>query len=174
MLDDQYNITLFASHHEHIEARLNELKEIIIRYYPGADNDLLNSALYDIIGCEDDLASHCSVEDRIFVPVVKALEHRVAREKHTALNRAATDDEEAAADGRMEQLSAREKEIVACIARGLSNKEIAATLNISVNTVTTHRRNISSKLSIHSAAGLTIFAIINKLVDITELTLPAD
>ncbi|MCM1337801.1 MAG: helix-turn-helix transcriptional regulator [Candidatus Amulumruptor caecigallinarius] len=172
--DEKYNITLFASHHEHIEARLKELKDIIIRYYPGADNDLINSALYDIISCEDDLATHCSVEDRIFVPVVKTLEHKVARERNSAVARAASDDEEAEADGRMEQLSARERQIVACIAKGLSNKEIAAELNISVNTVTTHRRNISSKLSIHSAAGLTIFAIINKLVDITELTLPTD
>lgn len=174
VIDDKYNITLFASHHEHIEARLKELKDIIIRYYPGTDNDLLNSALYDIISCEDDLASHCSVEDRIFVPVVKALEHKVARERNATPGRASNDDDEAEADARMEQLSAREREIVACIAKGLSNKEIASALNISVNTVTTHRRNISSKLAIHSAAGLTIFAIINKLVDITDLTLPTD
>lgn len=171
-LSDRYNITRFASHHDHIDARLKELKDIIIRYYPGKDSDLLNSVLYDIISCEDDLDSHCSVEDRLFVPAVKALEHKVAT--RDAANDPVDDEDQAAADGRMEQLSVREKEIVGCIAQGMSNKEIAAALNISIHTVTTHRRNISSKLSIHSPAGLTIFAIINKLVKLSDLSLPVE
>lgn len=58
-----------------------------------------------------------------------------------------------------------------CIARGMSNKEIADKLCISVHTVTTHRRNICSKLEIHSPAGLTIFAIIKGLKDPTEIDL---
>ena len=67
-MSDNYNITLFASHHDHIDARLKELKDIIIRYYPGEDSDLLNSVLYDIISCEDDLDSHCSVEGQAVCP----------------------------------------------------------------------------------------------------------
>ena len=55
------------------------------------------------------------------------------------------------------------------IVKGLSNKEIAAQMNVSVNTVMTHRRNIAAKLQIHSAAGLTIYAIVNKLVDLSEI-----
>jgi DNA-binding NarL/FixJ family response regulator len=58
---------------------------------------------------------------------------------------------------------------VQCIARGLSTKEIAEKLFLSAHTVTTHRRNICSKLDIHSAAGLTIYAIIHGLVDISEI-----
>lgn len=172
--DPEYNIVKFASHHDHIDARLKELKDIIIRYYPGKDNDLLNSALYDIISCEDDLNVHCSVEDRLFVPAVKALEHELLLKNQAGSKHTTSEEEEAEADSRMEQLSQREREIVACIARGMSNKDIATALNISVHTVTTHRRNISTKLDIHSAAGLTIFAIINKMVDITDLTLPTD
>ena len=171
-MSDNYNITLFASHHDHIDARLKELKDIIIRYYPGEVSDLLNSVLYDIISCEDDLDSHCSVEDRLFVPAVKALEHRVMTSE--PMRTQVDDEDQAEADGRMEQLSAREKEIVACIAQGMSNKEIAASLNISIHTVTTHRRNISSKLSIHSPAGLTIFAIVNKLVKLSDLSIPRE
>ncbi len=67
------------------------------------------------------------------------------------------------------QLSSREREIIALIAKGLSNKEIADKLFLSTHTVTTHRRNIMSKLEIHSPAGLTIYAIVNKIVDISEV-----
>ena len=65
----------------------------------------------------------------------------------------------------MEPLSEREKEIIVCLAQGMSNKEIANQLFISVNTVITHRRNIFRKLQIHSLAGLTIYAIANNLID---------
>ena len=68
-----------------------------------------------------------------------------------------------------DSLSQREKEILGCVVRGMTNKEIAEKLYISVHTVITHRRNLTRKLQIHSAAGLTIYAIVNKLVDISEV-----
>ena len=61
------------------------------------------------------------------------------------------------------------REIVVCIVKGMSNKQIADTLCISTHTVITHRRNIVAKLQIHSPAGLTIYAIVNKLVDLSEI-----
>lgn len=70
-----------------------------------------------------------------------------------------------------EPLSSREKEIISLVVKGLTNKEIAEQLFLSVHTVITHRRNIARKLEIHSATGLTIYAIVNKLVDIAELRL---
>ncbi|MDE7413372.1 MAG: response regulator transcription factor [Muribaculaceae bacterium] len=70
-----------------------------------------------------------------------------------------------------ESLSNREKEIIINVVKGLTNKEIADKLFISVHTVITHRRNIARKLEIHSATGLTIYAIVNKLVDLAELHL---
>ncbi len=72
------------------------------------------------------------------------------------------------------ELSPREKEVVIGIVKGMSNKEIANLINVSVNTVMTHRRNISSKLQIHSPAGLTIYAIVSNLVTMEEIksTLP--
>lgn len=66
-------------------------------------------------------------------------------------------------------LSQREKEIVVCVVKGMTNKEIAEKLFLSIHTVITHRRNISKKLQIHSAAGLTIYAIVNKLVTLSDV-----
>lgn len=66
-------------------------------------------------------------------------------------------------------LSQREREIVICVVKGMTNKEIAEKLFLSIHTVITHRRNISKKLQIHSAAGLTIYAIVNKLVTLSDV-----
>ena len=70
-----------------------------------------------------------------------------------------------------ELLSSREKEIIALVAKGLTNQEIADTLFLSIHTVITHRRNIARKLEIHSATGLTIYAIVNKIVEISDIKL---
>jgi len=69
----------------------------------------------------------------------------------------------------LEELSDREKEILISVVKGRSNKEIADHHNISIHTAITHRRNIIRKLKIHSISGLTIYAIINKLIDISEI-----
>lgn len=66
-------------------------------------------------------------------------------------------------------LTPREKEIVVCVVKGMTNKEIASTLYLSTHTVITHRRNITKKLKIHSPSGLTIYAIMNKLVELGEI-----
>ena len=68
-----------------------------------------------------------------------------------------------------EQLSAREKDILIGVVKGWTNKQIAEKLFISVHTVITHRRNIAAKLQIHSTAGLTVYAIVNKLVELNEI-----
>lgn len=74
-------------------------------------------------------------------------------------------------DSDQEPLTQREKEVICCIVRGMTNKEIADKLFLSIHTVITHRRNIARKLQIHSAPGLTIYAIVNKLVDVSEVKL---
>lgn len=67
------------------------------------------------------------------------------------------------------ELSGREQEIVVCVVKGMTNKQIAEELHLSTHTVITHRRNISSKLEIHTASGLTIYAIVNKLVELDDI-----
>ncbi len=66
-------------------------------------------------------------------------------------------------------LSNREKEIIVCVVKGMTNKEIAEALFLSTHTVITHRRNITRKLQIHSSSGLTIYAIVNKLVELNDI-----
>ncbi len=147
-----YSMDIFRRHHDQIESRLRELKNIIIKYYPSGGTNELNGVLFDIFSCEEELASHNAVEDIIFVPAVEQL---------------ANDD--SIKVEKQEELSSREKEIIVCVVKGMTNKEIAEELYISPHTVITHRRNIAQKLQIHSAAGLTIYAIVNKLVELSEI-----
>lgn len=169
-LKQNYNICEFASRHTPIGDKLKELKDVIIRCYPEKNNYLLNEALLDIISCEQDLSSHCMIEDNLFVPAVKLIEQQLrqkgAAEYPDTKERGASDKKD-----KLEMLSEREKDIIACVTKGMSNKEIARALFLSVHTVTTHRRNISNKLQIHTPAGLTIYAIANKLVNIEDLQL---
>ncbi len=74
-------------------------------------------------------------------------------------------------NGEQDVLSQREKEIVTCVVKGMTNKAIADKLFLSIHTIITHRRNIARKLQIHSPAGLTIYAIVNKLVALEDIKL---
>lgn len=65
-------------------------------------------------------------------------------------------------------LSERETDVLKLLANGLTNKEIADKLNISTNTVITHRKNISQKTGIKSVSGLTIFAVVQQIVTIDD------
>lgn len=159
-----YSISQFARSHNSIEVKLQELKNIIIKYYaPTEQAELLNNVLFDIFTCETDLRIHCQVEDDLFVPAVEILEEKVA------LDEEPVDSNDNALPKQNDSISEREREIVHLVVCGLSNKQIASKLFISLNTVLTHRKNIARKLNIHSVAGLTIYAIVNKIVDINEL-----
>lgn len=81
-LSDKYNIVDYSSKHNQIDTKLKELKNIIIKYYPEeGNNNLMNSVLFDIFNCEQDLVSHGEVEDFMFVPAVARLERRLRDEK---------------------------------------------------------------------------------------------
>lgn len=161
------NSHLLSRHHESIENKLKELKNLFMQYYPAKENnEKLNGVIISIYQCEEDMSIHCLVEDYIFSPAVRRLDH-LNRQKKSNGELEVQDDEPT----QEEQLSTREKEIVACVAKGMANKEIADKLCLSINTVTTHRRNIAKKLSIHSSAGITIYAIVNKLVTLDEVNL---
>ncbi|MBQ3187638.1 MAG: helix-turn-helix transcriptional regulator [Alistipes sp.] len=166
-LNRNFTISNFAGKHTPIGYKLKELKDIIIRYYPGKNNYQLNQVLLEIILSEQDLTSHCMIEDKLFVPAVKLIEQQL--KKSGQIQYTDETDSESIDKDKLEVLSAREKDIIICVAKGMNNKEIADYLYLSVHTVTTHRRNISNKLQIHTTAGLIIYAIANKLVNIEEI-----
>ncbi len=167
---DNFSSERFAEQHrtvddQNIADKLTELKNLIIKYYPSSDdNTLLMSALYDLFLTERDLAVHCGIEDNLLLPAVQRLEKQYAHLAETT--------KETTKEDETEELSEREKEVIVELANGLSNKEIADKLFISIHTVISHRKNIARKLNIHSPAGLTIYAIVNKLVDIEKLKTP--
>ena len=75
--DPKYNISIFRKRHDQIEMKIVELKNILIKYYPGPGSNLLNSILFDIFATEQDLASHNHVEDYLFMPAILALEKTI-------------------------------------------------------------------------------------------------
>jgi len=166
-----YNVETFSKHHGAADKKLRELKLLIIKYLPqdGLRNNQLTATLHDIYDNEEWLRQHAQVEDRIFVPAIRRLEQVT---KQNDVSRNITGMVFAGGSGQStEVLSDREKDVIVALVQGMSNKEIADHLCIATNTVITHRRNIARKLQIHSPAGLTIYAIINGLVDISSVKL---
>lgn len=74
-------------------------------------------------------------------------------------------------DAESHYLSAREKEILVCVAKGMLNKEIADACNLSIHTVITHRKNITRKTGIKTVAGLTVYALLHNLIDSNSIEL---
>lgn len=164
-----FEIDMYSKHHGQESSKLRELKSIIIKYLPsdGLHNNQLSATLYDIYNNEEWLSLHAQVEDEIFIPAVRRLEQKLRQSDVTAKISNMIGKN---VDG-TEALGEREKDVIVALVQGMTNKEIADHLCISVNTVITHRRNIARKLQIHSPAGLTIYAIVNNLVDISSVKL---
>lgn len=164
-----YAIDMYSKHHGQESMKLRELKSIIIKYFPGDSlrNNQLSATLYDIYNNEEWLALHAEVEDKIFIPAIKYLEDKSRQSDVSAKISSMIGKNQEGADA----LGEREKDVIVALVQGMSNKEIAEHLCISVNTVITHRRNIARKLQIHSPAGLTIYAIVNNLIDISAVKL---
>lgn len=157
--------------HEHDDQRitdkLSEIKNLIIKYFPADETQHssdesehmhvsypLISVMSELWHTEMDFADHCAIEDYILRPALTQIQHHSHRQTMPP---------------ETEELSEREKDVLVQLVKGLSNKEIADVLCISTHTVISHRKNITRKLNIHSTAGLTIYALVHKLVDIKTL-----
>lgn len=152
------DIESFTDDHNSINEKISDLKNLVMNSLPeGCDAAMRMQTLYMICSLEYDLERHTAVEEEVLEPMVAMLERGGAADRRTA----AGDDRE--------ELSDREKEILVGVAKGLLNKEIADQYNISIYTVITHRKNITRKTGIKSVAGLTVYALLNGLIDINSV-----
>ena len=157
-----YSIDRFEENHSNIEDKLSDLKNLILKSLPAVCDDRLRVRLLNYIyALQNDLDSHTAIEDNILVPMVRLIESPSGY--HNRKNETHEGGEE------HDELSEREKEILVSVAQGLLNKEIADKHNISINTVITHRKNITRKTGIKTVAGLTVYAILNGFVDINSV-----
>ena len=148
----------YEENHSHVEEKLEDLKNLVMKYMPPeCGQQEIFRALTCIFSLQEDLSRHILVEEGILVPIVN-------RQMHVSLE-SRFEAEEAEGD----VLSAREKEILVCVAKGMLNKEIADAENISIHTVITHRKNITRKTGIKTVAGLTVYALLNNLIDINTI-----
>ena len=158
------NAGMFDEHQhddQRITDKLTEIKNLIIKYYPTKTTSTEGTVTYTLISVmselwhtEQDFADHCAIEDDILRPALTKVMPPIHRRHQMPES---------------EELSDRERDVLVQVVRGLSNKEIADVLCISMHTVISHRKNITRKLNIHSTAGLTIYAIVNKFVDLNSL-----
>lgn len=168
-VNNDYDMETFSKKHGQTDQKLRELKNIIIKYLPSdiQHNNRLTATLYNIYNNEEWLENHSQVEECIFIPAIKKLERKYKQDDVSVkISKMISQSHDSS-----ESLSDREKDVIVSLVQGMTNKEIADHLCISINTVITHRRNIARKLQIHSPAGLTIYAIVNNLVDISAVKL---
>lgn len=157
-----FSIDRFEENHSNIDEKLSDFKNLVMKSLPAAcDSNARLELLIRIFALQEDLKCHTYIEDNILVPMVRLLENpRHYREY--------AESKDAEATERLE-LSEREKEILVSVAQGLLNKEIADKHHISINTVITHRKNITRKTGIRTVPGLTVYAILNNLIDINSI-----
>ena len=157
-----FSIDRFEENHSNIDEKLSDFKNLVMKSLPSeCDRGARLELLMRIFALQEDLQCHTYIEDNILVPMVRLLEN--PQRYH---DRAREQEEEPAE--RLE-LSDREKEILVSVAQGLLNKEIADKHHISINTVITHRKNITRKTGIRTVPGLTVYAILNNLIDINSI-----
>lgn len=92
--------------------------------------------------------------------------------KHKVVNKILNlqnNNEETSVQNESVDLSNREVDVLVCVAKGMTNKDISDMLNISIHTVITHRKNIVKKTGIKSVSGLTVYALLNNLVEESEI-----
>ena len=140
------------------EEMLCDLKQILIKHLKGSFNDNLCYAIvFAISGLEKDIQMHNRIRNKILKPMIDLLD-----DPDFDLT---TIKEIDPPEVNESELSNREIDVLKLIAQGFINKEIADKLNISLNTVLSHRKNITSKLGIKTVSGLTFYSIANGYIN---------
>ncbi|NCC98492.1 MAG: hypothetical protein EOL95_02150 [Bacteroidia bacterium] len=153
-LDSSYSVTIYKQHHNNIDESLSDVKELLIKYLNFTDKENIRRKLLScLFELEYELKIHSHIEDNILIPLVEKYEHIEHTQKEKSDN----------------ILSKREIDVLKYLIEGLSNKEVAEKLFLSTHTVVSHRKNICEKTGIKSLPGLTIYAILNGIINIDSL-----
>ena len=148
----------FTDTHESAEEKLEDLKSLVVKYMPAScDQRQAQLSVFYLHTLAKDVEKHILLEDTLLAPML-APKERTVLESRLEPSSAENDP-----------LSQREKEILVCVAKGMLNKEIADQFNLSIYTVITHRKNITRKTGIKTVAGLTVYALLNNLIDMNTV-----
>lgn len=151
-----FKVNEFEGAHESMEEKLEDLKSLLVKYLPeGCDPEATCQVVFLLYTLSGDIRHHIVLEDALLAP------HLAPRE------RTVLESLQESAQGNV--LSQREQEILVCVAKGMLNKEIADQLDLSIHTVITHRKNITRKTGIKTVAGLTVYALLNHLIDMNSV-----
>ncbi|HVN49485.1 MAG TPA: LuxR C-terminal-related transcriptional regulator [Bacteroidota bacterium] len=184
----RYSMKVYEEEHSDIDAKLYDLKNILIKYVHGDEmHEVYNEIIFELFRLEKDIQDHTRIENTILMPLVGEMESELfhaPRKKTAAMQSiehleppptrmpAATLQAQIAATGfrNQEVLTERETEVLRLVACGDLNKQIADKLSISLHTVISHRKNITRKLQIKTVAGLTIYALLNGLISSRDIS----
>lgn len=148
-------------------ALLTDLKSIIIKHISGNFNEnMCYAVIFTIDSFQKDLEKHNRIREKILKPMLEELsesgmedlQELIAASHSIRINKA-------------QALSQRELDVLRLVSLGLLNKEVADKLNISLNTVLSHRKNITTKLGIKTVSGLIFYCITHGYISADEIEL---
>lgn len=147
-------------------ALLVDLKSIIVKHISGSFNEnMCYAVIFSIDSIQKDLEQHNRIREKILKPMIKDLEDMGIEDWKELID---TDSSHLYLE-KDSVISQRELDVLRLIALGKINKEIADKLNISLNTVLTHRKNIMAKLGIKTVSGLIFYCISNGYISSEEI-----
>jgi regulator of cell morphogenesis and NO signaling len=164
VISEGFKISDFSLDHDHMAAKLNDLKELFIYRYPQKNNEMINTALTHLMLCGKDLIQHCDIENKLLFPKVEKLERELLNRPNQQKVENVNEPQDAT-----EVLTDREKEVLRWIAQGLLTKEIADRMYLSIHTVNSYRKSIAAKLNIHSATGMAVYAVLHHIIEMDEI-----
>lgn len=145
---------------------LHDMKNIFIKHISGNFNEnMCYAVIFTIDSIENDMEKHNRIRSKVLMPMINELKESGVEDWEQLL----------VLDVKVEEthqaISQRELDVLRLVAQGFLNKEIADKLNISLNTVLSHRKNITSKLGIKTVSGLIFYCITHGYISADEIEL---
>lgn len=147
-------------------ALLIDLKNIVVKHISGNFNEnMCYAVIFSIDSIQRDLEKHNRIREKVLKPMIEELEAMGIENWKELID---SDSLSVQTEKNM-PISQRELDVLRLVALGCINKEIADKLNISLNTVLTHRKNLTAKLGIKTVSGLTFYCISNGYISADEI-----